>query len=142
MPSYKNPFPTVDIIIFSGPDSVVLIERSNPPHGWAIPGGFIDYGESAERAAVREAREETGLDVVLTSLVGVYSDPDRDPRKHTLSVAFSAVPADPGALEASLKGGSDAARAKLFSLDELPPLVFDHAAILDDFKSGLPGRGR
>ncbi|GFK96034.1 Bifunctional NMN adenylyltransferase/Nudix hydrolase [Fundidesulfovibrio magnetotacticus] len=113
---------------------MVLIERLNEPHGWALPGGFVDYGESVERAAVREAREETGLDVELTGLLGVYSDPRRDPRQHTLSVVFTALPED----MARLGAGDDAKRAAVFGLDALPaPLCFDHALILEDFARGV-----
>ncbi|HBK22669.1 MAG TPA: NUDIX hydrolase, partial [Planktothrix sp. UBA10369] len=91
---YRNPTPTVDIIIelIDRPDRpIVLIERKNPPLGWAIPGGFVDYGESVETAAIREAKEETGLDVELIEQFYVYSDPNRDPRQHTLSVVFLAT---------------------------------------------------
>ncbi|WP_425387510.1 NUDIX domain-containing protein [Desulfovibrio inopinatus] len=124
---YRNPVPTVDIIIHIPGQGVVLIERQNEPYGWAIPGGFIDYGEQAEVAAIREAKEETGLDVVLTDLLGVFSKPDRDPRQHTLSVVYVAVPVDAQALTA----GDDAKAAKVFDLEHLPePLVFDHAHIL------------
>lgn len=131
---WRNPTPTVDVVIVmkdatpSG-DGVVLIERSNPPLGWALPGGFVDYGESCERAAVREMKEETGLDVELTGLLGVYSDPDRDPRQHTLSVVYTGVPHDPSKLCA----GDDAANAKVFALGDWPELAFDHRKILDDF---------
>lgn len=127
---YRNPTPTVDIIIQCPGGKVVLIERLNEPHGWALPGGFVDYGETVERAAVREAAEETGLAVELTGLLGVYSDPRRDPRQHTLSVVFTAFAADLSVLGA----GDDAMRAQIFALDALPsPLVFDHAVILDDY---------
>lgn len=129
----RNPFPTVDVIIFDPERGVLLIERKNPPHGWALPGGFVDYGETVEHAAVREAKEETGLDVVLTGLLGVYSDPARDPRKHTMSVVFTAQSSNPGAAEA----GDDAGRAGFHRLDELPQLVFDHDKILKDFRSAL-----
>jgi 8-oxo-dGTP diphosphatase len=78
-PRQRNPFPTVDVVVYDPARGVVLVERANPPHGWALPGGFVDLGESVPAAAVREAREETGLDVVLTGLVGVYSDPGRAP---------------------------------------------------------------
>ena len=126
---YRNPVPTVDIIIFSPPGQVVLIERKNPPHGWALPGGFVDYGESVEQAALREAKEETGLDVVLTGLLGVYSDPRRDPRFHTLSIVFTANAMD----LSKLKANDDARQARLFSLDDLPELAFDHGRILRDY---------
>ena len=93
-PKYRNPFPTVDIIIeiLDGRrrPGVVLIERRNPPLGWALPGGFVDYGETLEAAAIREAREETSLDVELIGQLGTYSDPSRDPRFHTVSTVFLA----------------------------------------------------
>ncbi|WP_028574425.1 NUDIX domain-containing protein [Desulfonatronovibrio hydrogenovorans] len=127
---YKNPVPTVDIVIYSPPARLVLIERKNFPHGWALPGGFVDYGESAELAAIREAKEETGLDVVLTGILGVYSDPSRDPRSHTISTVFTAY-----ALNLDqLQGGDDASRAALFHWDRLPETAFDHDQILLDFK--------
>lgn len=126
---YKNPVPTVDIVVFVHPGKIVLIERRNYPEGWALPGGFVDYGESAEHAATREAREETGLDVVLTGLLGVYSYPDRDPRFHTLSSVYMAHPLN----KDNLKAGDDASKARLFSLHDLPDLVFDHNKIIYDF---------
>jgi 8-oxo-dGTP diphosphatase len=129
----RNPYPTVDVVIFDPSRGVVLIERKNPPHGWALPGGFVDYGETVETAAVREAKEETGLDVVLTGLLGVYSDPDRDPRMHTMSVVFTGHAARPEAA----KAGDDAGNLRFFALDDLPDLAFDHAKILDDFKATL-----
>ncbi|MDL2306529.1 NUDIX hydrolase [Desulfovibrio sp. OttesenSCG-928-C06] len=127
----RNPYPTVDILIYNGKRGVVLVKRKFPPLGWALPGGFVDYGESVERAAVREAMEETSLEVRLKGLVGVYSDPKRDPRKHTISTVFWADCADCDAI----KGGDDAAEAMFFRLDELPPLAFDHAAIISDFRT-------
>jgi 8-oxo-dGTP diphosphatase len=128
MDSPRNPFPTVDIIIELENSGIVLIRRKNPPPGWALPGGFINYGESAEAAAIREAKEETSLDVHLVELLHVYSDPKRDPRHHTLSTVFIAqatgVP----------RGADDAAEAKVFFEDTLPsPLAFDHAKILQDY---------
>lgn len=99
IPTYSNPTPTVDVVILvpdgaDGEDGIVLVERLNPPHGWALPGGFVDEGETCEAAAIREMREETGLDVVLTGLLGVYSDPRRDPRQHTMSVVYTGVAKD------------------------------------------------
>lgn len=134
---WRNPTPTTDVVIYEPGRGVVIISRLNPPHGFALPGGFIDEGEQAEAAAVREMREETGLDVELTGLLGVYSRPDRDPRKHTLSVVFTGRPRNPDALSA----GDDAGAAGFYPLDALPgPLVFDHARILDDFAQVLAGQ--
>src|SRR5258706_1531165 len=98
----KNPLPTVDIIIETG-GGIVLIERKNPPHGWAIPGGFVDYGESLEQAAVREAKEETSLDVKLIEQFHTYSDPRRDPRHHTISTGYIATAAGTPKSEADAK---------------------------------------
>jgi 8-oxo-dGTP diphosphatase len=126
---YKNPTPTVDIIIeLAG--GIVLIERANPPHGWALPGGFVDYGESFEEAAVREAREETALEVTLVDQLGTYSDPRRDSRQHTASTVFIATG------KGTPQGRDDAVRAEIFSPDNLPPLVFDHAVIIADYCAG------
>lgn len=129
---FRNPFPTVDIVInVAEPGEepkIVLIKRRNPPEGWALPGGFIDYGESAEDAAVREAGEETCLDVRLTGLLGVYSDPERDPRFHTLSIVFTAD----GAGEP--RAADDAAEVAIVSEEEIPEaMAFDHALILEDY---------
>jgi 8-oxo-dGTP diphosphatase len=124
---YRNPFPTVDIII-ELLDGIVLIERKNPPHGWALPGGFVDYGESLEAAAVREAREETSLEVHNLRLLGCYSDPGRDNRMHTISTVY--IAAGCGQPQAA----DDAADVGIFQLKSLPePLCFDHAAILEDY---------
>jgi 8-oxo-dGTP diphosphatase len=124
----------VDIVLHRDPQGILLIERGNPPHGWALPGGFIDCGESAEQAALREALEETGLAVRLTGLLGVYSDPDRDPRFHTLSVAYTAE-CDDGA---SPCAGDDARHARFFPLDALPvDIAFDHRRIIADFAKKL-----
>ena len=130
---HRNPAPTVDILIYHAHRGIVLVERRNPPPGWALPGGFIDYGETCEAAARREAKEETGLDVVLTGLLGVYSDPARDPRGHTMSVVYTAQAQNPEDLAA----GDDAAKAAFFKLDALPPLAFDHGQIVQDFVAGL-----
>lgn len=127
--THRNPFPTVDVIIAHPGKGIVLVKRRFPPLGWALPGGFVDYGESVEHAARREALEETGLETTLCDLVGVYSDPSRDERLHTISTVFAARCADPDAL----RGGDDAAEARFFSLDALPALAFDHGAIIQDF---------
>lgn len=124
--TYRNPTPTVDIIIEIG-EQIVLIERKNPPYGWALPGGFVDYGESFETAALREAEEETGLKVAGLRQFHTYSDPARDPRGHTASTVFI------GQASQAPCAGDDAARAELFSRDTLPPLAFDHAEILADY---------
>lgn len=123
---HRNPFLTVDIII-EVTGGIVLIERKNPPHGWALPGGFVDYGESLEEAAVREALEETGLTIKLKDQLHTYSDPQRDPRHHTVSTVFMAT------AEGVPTGGDDAARAEIFNERNLPPLAFDHRKILDDY---------
>lgn len=124
---YRNPVPTVDVIVERS-GGVVLIRRRNPPYGWALPGGFVDYGEPLWAAAVREAREETGLEVELTALLHVYSRPDRDPRQHTVSAVFV------GRATGEPRGADDAAEARVFPLDGFPlPLAFDHAEILADY---------
>ena len=121
----KNPFPTVDIII-ENMAGIVLIERANPPFGWAIPGGFVDYGESLEDAARREALEETGLNIELLCQFHTYSAPSRDARQHNISTVFIAK------ADGIPKAGSDAKQAQVFIA--LPqPLVFDHAKILEDY---------
>lgn len=131
---HRNPVPTVDVVVFDAGLGIVLVKRANPPEGWALPGGFVDYGETVEAAAVREVREETGLDVALTGLLGVYSDPERDPRRHTLSVVFTGQTKDVG----KLRAGDDAARAQFFPLALLPEsLAFDHGRIVDDFRRRL-----
>jgi len=123
----RNPLPTADVIIEVG-DRIVLVRRRYPPEGWAIPGGFVETGETVESAAVREALEETGLPVTLTALLGVYSDPARDPRHHTVSTVYV------GRAEGSPSGGDDAAEARLFAEGDLPsPIAFDHAKILADY---------
>ena len=123
----RNPFPTADVIIEVA-DRIVLIRRKNPPEGWALPGGFVEVGETVETAAIREALEETGLPVTLDALLGIYSDPDRDPRFHTISSVYV------GHASGEPKGGDDAAQAQLFSEEDLPsPIAFDHAKILSDY---------
>jgi len=125
---YRNPFPTVDIVIELDKHGIVLIKRKNPPFGWALPGGFVDYGESLESAALREARVETGLDVELLYQLGAYSDPERDPRHHTISVVFVArATGEP-------KAADDAEDVGVFDRNSLPErLAFDHAKILQDY---------
>ena len=124
----RNPFVTVDIIIEIGDRGIVLIERKNPPHGWALPGGFVDYGESLEQAVVREAKEETSLEVSLVEQFHTYSDPRRDPRHHTVSTVFIAT------ANGNPRGADDAKSAQLFTEAKLPaPIAFDHAQILRDY---------
>ena len=124
----RNPYPTVDVVVETQ-GGLVLIERRNEPKGWALPGGFVDYGEPVPDAARREVLEETGLEVELVALLGVYSDPERDPRQHNLSITYV------GRATGQPKGADDAARAAVFALDELPePLCFDHARILADYR--------
>ena len=130
LPVYRNPSPTVDIII-ELQEGIVLIERKNTPHGWALPGGFVDYGESYEQAAVREALEETSLEVVLVRQFHTYSHPERDQRQHTASTVFIATAVG------QPQGADDALQAQVFRRDTLPPLVFDHAQILDDYFNHL-----
>jgi 8-oxo-dGTP diphosphatase len=128
---YKNPLPAVDIVIACG-GGIVLVKRKNPPHGWALPGGFVESGETLEAAAVREAFEETGLKVVLREQFHSYSDPERDPRRHTISTVFLA---DAKGIPA---GADDALEARVFPWNGLPaPLCFDHGKILGDVKRYL-----
>lgn len=131
---YHNPAPTVDIIISLTPGQVLLIKRANPPLGWALPGGFVEIGETTEQAARREAWEETGLKVELTGLLGVYSAPQRDPRRHTISMVYTA-----GA-QGTPHAGSDAAAWQNFSLNALPDAIcFDHGLILSHYQQMLAG---
>jgi len=127
-PQFKNPTPTVDCIIELSGDRIVLIRRKNPPLGWALPGGFVDEGEPLHAAAAREAREETGLTVELVEQFFTYSDPKRDPRKHTVSTVYIAR------AQGEPQGADDAAEARAFPLNALPPdLCFDHGTILSDY---------
>jgi ADP-ribose pyrophosphatase YjhB (NUDIX family) len=125
---YQNPIPTVDIIIEIESKGIILIKRKNPPYGWAIPGGFVDYGESLEKAAVREAKEETNLDVKLIKQFHTYSDPKRDRRHHSISTVYIAkgkgIP----------KAKDDALEIGIFNESTLPEeIAFDHRAILKDY---------
>lgn len=125
--TFKNPISTVDIII-EVKGGIVLIKRKNPPFGWALPGGFVDYGESLEDAAKREAKEETSLDIKLIRQFHTYSDPDRDERFHTISTVYIAR------AQGEPKAADDAKEIGVFNKDNLPsPIVFDHAKILDDY---------
>lgn len=124
---YRNPVPTVDIIIETG-RGIVLIERRNAPYGWAIPGGFVDYGETLEDAARREAKEETSLDVTLKKFLYSYSNPARDPRQHTISAVFIAT------AKGTPQAADDAKNLRIFKPSELPKeMAFDHAQILTDY---------
>ena len=125
---YKNPIPTVDIIIEIESKGIVLIKRKNPPYGWALPGGYVDYGESLEEAAVREAKEETDLDLKLIEQFHTYSDPNRDQRHHSISTVYIAKAK--GAPQAK----DDAADIGIFNESSLPhEIAFDHRSILRDY---------
>lgn len=125
----RNPYLTVDII-FEIDNGILLIERKNEPHGWALPGGFVEYGESVEEAAKREAKEETNLEAANLHLFGVYSDPRRDPRFHTVSIVFLATARGEG----NVVAGDDAINAKVFTEENLPEnIVFDHKKIIKDY---------
>jgi len=127
MPRPSTPPVAADVIIEIG-ERIVLIERLNEPHGWALPGGFVDYGETVEQAAIREMREETSLEVELTDLLGIYSDPTRDPRGQTISVVYI------GRGRGALRAADDAKNAALFLPHQPPaPLAFDHATIVRDY---------
>ena len=125
-----TPLLTVDVVIGMSDhpgQPIVLIERRYPPHGWALPGGFVDIGERLEKAAVREAQEETSLDIDLVCLLGCYSDPDRDVRGHTVSAVYVATASG----EASAQ--DDAKNLALYDPEQCPALAFDHARILEDY---------
>lgn len=130
MDTYRNPALTVDMIIET-PNGIVLIERKNPPYGLALPGGFVDYGEPVENAAIREAQEETGLKIELKGILGVYSNPLRDKRRHTTSVVFIAT------ATGEPQAGDDAKAIKMYSIEklskEIPTMAFDHAIIIKHY---------
>ena len=131
MADYKVPSLTCDIFIFDDDFNFILIKRKNDPYRnhWALPGGFVEYGESVEEAAVREAKEETSIDVELEKLVNVYSEPDRDPRGHTVTVAYTAK----GNFK-DMKAGSDAGDIGIFSGEKISDIdiAFDHEKIIKD----------
>jgi len=132
MKERKHPIPAVDLIIEvkrpDGRTGIVLIERKNPPYGWALPGGFVDYGETVEQAAIREAKEETSLDVELLGQFHTYSDPGRDPRGHTISTVFIAR------ASGTPRAADDARNAGIFTREEINfPLAFDHRQIIEDY---------
>ncbi len=132
---YRNPLLTVDIIIELPGEKVVLIERRNPPYGWALPGGFVDYGETLEEAALREAGEETSLKLNELTQFRAYSDPERDPRHHTVTVVFVAKSSGQPA------AGDDARNVRVFDLGDLPQnMAFDHGRILADYIVWKKGR--
>lgn len=132
MNKYRNPIPTVDLIIEmqgeEGPQGIVLIKRKYPPYGWALPGGFVEYGETLEQAAIREAKEETSLEVQLECQMHTYSDPKRDPRKHTITTVFIAR------ANGTPIAKDDAEEIGIFKREQMNfPLAFDHQKILEDY---------
>ncbi|MEW6010094.1 MAG: NUDIX hydrolase [Euryarchaeota archaeon] len=127
----KNPLLTVDVVIICPDDCIIMIKRKNNPYKgfWALPGGFVEYGERVEEAALREAWEETGLNIELNQLLGVYSNPNRDPRAHVVTICYMAQ-----FVSGELKAASDAQEVSKFTLENLlnMELAFDHKKILDD----------
>ena len=123
-----SPFCTVDTIIELKDQGIILIKRKNPPYGWALPGGFVDYGETLENAAIREAKEETSLDIKLIRQFHAYSDPQRDTRQHNITIVFIAT------AKGRPQAADDAKEIGIFTEATLPKeLAFDHAQILDDY---------
>lgn len=130
--SRKSPRVTADVIIELGNRGIVLVKRKNPPLGWALPGGFVNYGESLEDAAIREAKEETSLDVKLTRQLHTYSSPDRDPRGHTITTVFVAT------ASGTPRASSDAQEIEVFKRSVIPKnMAFDHKKILDDYFAAI-----
>ncbi len=139
MPRPRTPEVAVDLVIemIDRPGRpVVLVRRGHPPPGHALPGGFVDIGETVEHAAKREAREETGLDVILGDLLGVYSDPARDPRGHTVTIVYLAT------ASGQPVAGDDAADILVTDPEAAPPLAFDHGRILGDYLAHRRAAGR
>ncbi len=128
---HKNPALTVDAVAIKD-GQIILIKRKNPPFqgSFALPGGFVDYGETVENAVIREFKEETGLDAEIEDFIGIYSEPDRDPRGHTVSIVFELK-----ITGGKMLAGDDAAEVSLFPLNELPNMAFDHAKIIAKFKA-------
>jgi 8-oxo-dGTP diphosphatase len=126
--TYQSPKITVDGVLFKD-NEILLIQRKNPPFEgmWALPGGFVEYGETTENAVIREVKEETGLDTKISSLIGVYSDPNRDPRGHSISIVYIL-----SKIKGDVIGGDDAAQAAFHSINALPTLSFDHDKIIKD----------
>ncbi|MEE9353697.1 MAG: NUDIX hydrolase [Candidatus Thorarchaeota archaeon] len=135
---HRNPALTVDVVVIEG-NKILLVKRGQSPHQgeWALPGGFVEYGETSEAAAKREVQEETGIAIELSAIMGVYSDPDRDPRGHTVSVVFIGE-----MVSGQLQGGDDAADAKWYDINDLHEvqLAFDHGMIVQDLRHWLKNR--
>jgi len=130
---YLNPLLATDGIVLID-DELVLVRRGREPFkgSYALPGGFVEYGETVESCVVRELEEETGLKTRIVNLLGVYSDPERDPRGHVISLVFHLLP-----VSGELRSGDDAAEVRTFRMDDLPPLAFDHERIVRDFVRSL-----
>ena len=127
---YKTPKLTVDGVILENGEILLIKRKGEPFKGkWALPGGFVEYNEKVEDAVIREIREETGVNAEIKELVGVYSDPKRDPRGHTVSIVFLL-----NVISGEIKCGDDACNAKFFNLKKLPDLSFDHDIIISDVK--------
>lgn len=128
---YKHPLLTVDAVINTIDGKIILIKRKNPPYkgSWALPGGFVEYGETVEEAVIREVKEETGVKIEIQDLLGVYSDPARDPRGHMVTVCFMAIKTEGG-----LKADTDATEVECFTVNDAMGmnLAFDHNRILKD----------
>ena len=135
---HRNPALAVDVVVVDG-DKILLVKRGRPPHQgeWALPGGFVEYGETVESAAKREVQEETGIAINLSAILGIYSDPERDPRGHTVSIVFVGK-----MVGGQLQGGDDAANARWYEINgpREEQLAFDHEMIVQDFRQWLKNR--